>query len=122
MSLNINVAGLDENSKIYIKPSLCAYFKLLAFNCRLLKTAGRIAGVLTSDDGTIKIKTLDNRFVKIIHETDLTSGLMTIIYFPFYKIFLIYIKCVYLCLLTSNLLPTYNYTDHHHVLLKFVHV
>ena len=70
-SLNIDMNGLDDNSKIYIRPSQCPYYKNLGYNCRLLKKNGKIAYVITNDDGTLKIKTLDEKFVEITHESDL---------------------------------------------------
>ena len=71
--LHIPIIGLNDDSKIFIRPSLCPYFRTLAYNCRLLRNSKLIQSVFTSDDGSIKIKTLDNSFNKISHETDLTS-------------------------------------------------
>ena len=72
-SLDININGLTEDSKIFIKPSLSPYFKNLAFNCRLLKKDSLIQNVITEDDGSLKIKTLNNEFIKIKHSSDLTE-------------------------------------------------
>ena len=72
-SLNMNINGLTEDSKIYINPSLSKYFKNLQYNCRVLKRHGLIKGVKTSDDGVIKIKTLNDEFIKISHESDLIN-------------------------------------------------
>ena len=71
VSLNMNINGLNEESRIYINPSLSKYFKNLQFNCRVLKRNGLIKSVKTSNDGTIKIKTLTDEFIKISHESDL---------------------------------------------------
>ena len=57
-SLNLDIVGLDMNSNIFIRPSLCPYYKTLQFNCRNLKRQGLIKFVRTDNDGYIKIKTL----------------------------------------------------------------
>ena len=72
-SLDINIAGLTPTSEIYIKPSLSPYNNTLAYNCRLLKRDNLILKVITEDDGTLKVKTLNNQFIKVKNETDLTS-------------------------------------------------
>ena len=72
-NLKINVCGIDNNSALYINPSLCPYSKKLAFNCRSLRRAGLISKAHTENDGSIKIQLLDGSSVKINHETDLTS-------------------------------------------------
>ena len=82
-ALNIDLNGLTDESSLFIRPSLCPYFRTLAYNCRLLKRNGLIASTTTSDDGTIKIKTLDNEFVKINHESDLTSRFTNFEHFSF---------------------------------------
>ena len=51
--LDIEVAGLNANSRIYINASQCTYYKSLAYNCRLLKRKGLIAGHFTSKEGKI---------------------------------------------------------------------
>jgi hypothetical protein len=68
---NLDIAGLKGDSAIYVKPNLCPYYKTLAFNCRQLKKNGLINGTSVDDDGTVKIKTLDNKVEKIQHETKL---------------------------------------------------
>ena len=71
-NLNLQLPGLiPGTSKVYINPSFCPYFKKLAYNCRLLKNANHVAGVVYEDDGTLKIKTLNGNYLKIQHETDL---------------------------------------------------
>ena len=72
-TLEIDIIGLTPTSHIYIKPSLSPYNGKLAYNCRLLKRDGKIAKVITEDDGTIKIVTLNNDFIKIKHESDLVK-------------------------------------------------
>ena len=71
--LNINMAGLTDNSRIYIRPNQCSYYKNLSYNCRVLKRNGMIERITTSNEGKITIKTLDSSFMKITHETDLTD-------------------------------------------------
>ena len=77
----MNIAGLAAESSIYIRPSLCAYYKQLQYNGRILKRNGQIQAVLTSDDGAVKIKKLDGQYVKLTHETDLIQA------FPQFKNF-----------------------------------
>ena len=72
-SLELDISGLTGSSKIYIKPSLSPFFKNLAYNCRLLKKDELIQKILTEDDGTLKIKTLRNEYIKIKHSSDLTN-------------------------------------------------
>ncbi len=79
--LEIEIAGLGDNSRIFINASQCSYYKMLAFNCRLLKRKGLISGVFTSKDGRLSIKTHDEDFIKISHETDLTQS------FPMFREF-----------------------------------
>ncbi len=72
-NLNLNMSGLDEESRIYIRPSQCSYFKNLSYNCRLLKRNGMIERVKVANDGKVTIKTLDGTFLKVSHQSDLTS-------------------------------------------------
>ena len=71
--LNVDIAGLRPDSRIYIRASLCSYYNNLAYNCRILKRAKLIESSKVSYDGKISIKTLDGSFVKIVHESDLLS-------------------------------------------------
>ena len=71
--LNVDIVGLHAESRIFIRPSLCSYYKNLAYNCRLLKRGNFIENQNVSSDGKITIKTLDGSFVKIMHETDLKN-------------------------------------------------
>ena len=67
-SLNLDIAGLYANSKIFIRPSLCAYYKTSQYNCRILKRHGLVKQVRTEDDGSIKIKTLQDEFKNKKHK------------------------------------------------------
>ena len=71
--LNINVAGLTPQSKIYIRPNLCSYYSSLAYNCRQLKRSELIVAVRINDDGRVVIKTHGGDFVKISHESELVD-------------------------------------------------
>ena len=82
-SLNLEINGLDSNSQIYLRPSLCPYYKRLQYNCWLLRRNQQIKQVRTEDDGVIKIKTLDNVFVKISHEMDLRKKFPQFHHFSF---------------------------------------
>ena len=72
-SLGIDMVGLSPNSRIFIRASQCSYQKNLAVNCRVLKRAGLIFSTSVSDDGKTRIKTLNDEYHKILHESDLTS-------------------------------------------------
>ena len=65
-NLKIDVSGTDNNSAIYVNPSLCPYSKKLALNYRPLRGAGLISKALTENDGSIKIQLFDGSYVKII--------------------------------------------------------
>ncbi len=71
--LRVNMAGLNQDSRIYIRPSQCSYYKNLSYNCRILKRNNMIERVVTGNDGKITIKPLDGPFIKVAHETDLTK-------------------------------------------------
>ena len=71
--LNVDIAGLHQGSRIYIRPSLCSYYRNLAYNCRILKRCNLIEKSNVSNDGKLTIKTLCGSFVKITHESDLKS-------------------------------------------------
>ena len=77
--LNLEIPGLNANSKIFIRASQSPYVKNLAYNCRQLKRSNKIAQVITGKDGRLTIKTLDGDFLKIGHEHDLTSIIIIII-------------------------------------------
>ncbi len=70
-SLNIDIPGLNAQSRIFIRASQCPYFKNLGYNCRQLKRNNLISDVVTLKDGRISIKTLGDENVKIVHERDL---------------------------------------------------
>ena len=71
--LNIDIPGITEHSRIYIRPSLCTYYKNLAYNCRVLKRSEMIERVIIANDGKISIKALDGSYLKIEHQTDLQN-------------------------------------------------
>ena len=75
--LNIEMAGLTNQSKIFIRPSLCPYYRKLAYNCRQLKRQNLITDIYTTDEGSIKIKiNSEGESIKILHEQTLLK------YFP----------------------------------------
>ena len=82
-NLNIELEGLNGSSRIFIKPNLCPYYNNLAWNCRLLKNAGLISAAITANDGHVLVKTLNNRFIKIKHQNDLTSRFTDFEHFKF---------------------------------------
>ena len=72
--LNIDIAGLHDDSSIYVKASLCPYYKSLAYNCRLLKKNNLVAGVEVTDEGIVKLnigEARNPRYIKIKHESEL---------------------------------------------------
>ncbi len=79
--LEIDIPGLNNESRIYINASQCPYYKTLAYNCRLLKRKGLIAHHFISRDGRITIKTLSEDFIKVTHESDLVDN------FPLFREF-----------------------------------
>ena len=81
--LDLDIPGINQNSKIFIQASQSPYIKNLAFNCRLLKRSHLIAQVITGKDGRLTIKTLDGDFIKIGHEHDLTENFPTFGNFSF---------------------------------------
>ena len=81
--LNIDVPGITDDSKNFLRPNLCPYYKKLAFNCRELKRRGLILKVITSDEGTLKIVDKMNKYIKISHELDLTQAFPNFAYFNF---------------------------------------
>ena len=71
--LNLDIDGLTEDSRIYIRPSQCSYIKNLAYNCRQLKRQKLIKKVNTAKDGRITIEKNDGSFLKVTHMEDLTK-------------------------------------------------
>lgn len=69
--LNLDIPGLNRESKIFIRASQSSYNKNLAYNCRLLKRSHQVAQVITGKDGRLTLKTLDGEYLKIVHEQDL---------------------------------------------------
>ena len=84
-TLNLDINGLEKDSKIFIRPSMCPYFKSLAYNRRILKRNNLIARVITEDDGSLKIKTLQDSYLKITHEKDLLDKFPQFSLFSFRK-------------------------------------
>ena len=72
--LNIDIPGLTNESRIFVRASQCSYYSNLAFNCRLLKRNGLVAKVMTGDDGRITLKTLDERHIQVNHESVLIEN------------------------------------------------
>ena len=68
--------GLDENTKIYFRPSQCSYYSMLSYNCRVLKRNKLISDVSVGNDGRVSMKLEDGMFVKVDHESTLMH------YFP----------------------------------------
>ena len=69
--LDLEIPGLNADSKIFIRANQSPYIKNLAFNCRRLKRSNQIAQVITGKDGRLTVKTLDGNYIKIGHEQDL---------------------------------------------------
>ena len=72
--LQIEVDGLTDDSKIFIRPSLSPYFNNLAFNCRVLKRKRLVRRVKVSNDGKIVVEKADGSYVKVSHESDLVRN------------------------------------------------
>ena len=72
--LDLDIAGITEESRVYIKASQCSYVKNLAFNCRKLKRAGLLSKIITGKDGRITIILNDgNSYVQVNHESVLKT-------------------------------------------------
>ena len=72
--LDLDIDGLNEDSRIFIRPSQCSYIKNLAYNCRQLKRAKLIKKINTAKDGRVTVELLDGSFLKITHMEDLTQN------------------------------------------------
>ena len=81
--LYIDIAGLKDDSRIFIRASQCSYYKNLAYNCRSLKRAGLISKVLTGKDGRVTIIKNDGNYLQINHESVLTSNFKNFTDFDF---------------------------------------
>ena len=80
--LNLDIAGITENSRIFIRASQCAYYKNLAYNCRNLKRAGLVHKVITGKDGRITLILNDkSSWLQVNHESVLVTN------FPAFKDF-----------------------------------
>ena len=72
--LHLDIPGITEESRIFIRASQCSYYKNLAYNCRVLKGAKRLSKVLTGKDGRITILLNDLKtYVQVNHESVLTT-------------------------------------------------
>ena len=81
--LRIDITGLNDNSRIFIRPSLSPYMNNLSYNCRQLKRAKLIQKLTTGDDGRLTVQKLDGSYLKVVHELDLTSNFPTFAGFSF---------------------------------------
>ena len=70
----LQIPGLNSDSMIFIRASQCAYYGMLAYNCRVLKRKKLISGVNISNDGRVSMKLLDNTIVKVDHESTLVES------------------------------------------------
>ena len=77
----LDIDGLNGTSQIFIRPSQCAYYSMLAYNCRVLKRKKLILGVNISNDGRVSMKLTDNTVIKVDHESTFLK------YFPNFKEF-----------------------------------
>ena len=72
--LNLDIAGLNDESKIFIRASQCSYYKNLSYNCRMLKREGLVSRVFTGKDGRVSIKRQDGSHLNVTHESELVSN------------------------------------------------
>ena len=72
--LDIDIAGLDDDSRIYIRPSLSPYFNNLSFNCRVLKRNRLIRREKVSGKGKLSVELMDGNILKVMHSSDLTKN------------------------------------------------
>ena len=79
--LDLEIPGLNQNSRIYVRPSLSPYFSNLAYNCRLLKKNNLVSKAKTSNSGKLSVQMNDGSVIKIAHESDLTRN------FPMFRQF-----------------------------------
>ena len=77
----LDIAGLDEETRIFIRASQCSYYSMLSYNCRVLKRNKLISDVSVGDDGRVSMKLDNGTFVKVDHESTLTQ------YFPNFEAF-----------------------------------
>ena len=82
-TLNLEIAGLNTDSRIYIHASQCQYQKNLSYNCRLLKRASLISKAAITDDGKTTFLGLDGKWVKVLHESELMDRFPTFQDFTF---------------------------------------
>ena len=73
--LNIDIPGINDDTRIFVRASQCAFYKNLAFNCRMLKRNGDVSKIITAVDGKITIQRADNlAYVKVTHGSVLSSN------------------------------------------------
>ena len=68
--LHLDIPGITNESKIFVRPSQCPYYRSLSYNCRVLRRKGRLEKYSTGKDGKISIK-IGQSWFKIQHENDL---------------------------------------------------
>ena len=71
--LDIDVPGINDDSRIFIRSSQCGYYKNLAYNCRKLKRNGDVEKIFTSSDGRITIQLPDRTYLKVTHSSVLSA-------------------------------------------------
>ena len=83
-NLRLDIAGITNESQIFIRASQCSYYKNLGFNCRKLKRAGLISKVITGKDGRITIILNDGKkWLQVSHESDLITNFPEFLEFDF---------------------------------------
>ena len=82
--LHLDIAGITDDSRIFIRASQCSYYKNMGFNCRKLKRAGLISKVITGKDGRITIILNDGKkWIQVSHESDLITNFPDFLEFNF---------------------------------------
>ena len=82
--LRLDIAGITDESQIFIRASQCSYYKNLSFNCRKLKRARLISKVITGKDGRITIILNDGKkWLQVSHESDLITNFPEFLEFDF---------------------------------------
>ena len=71
--LNLDIPGINDQTKIFIRASLSPYYSNLSYNCRVLKRRKMILRIRTNELGKLSIQKIDGSFVKVDHESDLTK-------------------------------------------------
>ena len=71
--LDLDIPGINDQSRIFIRASLSPYYNNLSYNCRVLKRRKMILRIRTNELGRLSIQKIDGSFVKVDHESDLTK-------------------------------------------------